>query len=75
MMIIFSNLDSDKTVKVTPKSLKPQSKIVSSPIWQHVLKGKKGIHTCVYCKKEFKDCGNTTNMTKHLQTLCFLEEK
>ena len=40
-----------------------------SLIWKHVenVNGK-NLLTCVHCKKEFKKCGNTTNMMKHLRT-------
>ena len=37
----------------------------------------KNVLICVHCKKEFKKCGNTTNMMKHLRTrhLLFFDNK
>ena len=37
-------------------------------IWKHVEKTKnKDVIICIYCQKEYKICGNTTNMLKHLK--------
>ncbi|XP_039302735.1 E3 SUMO-protein ligase ZBED1-like [Solenopsis invicta] len=50
-------------------SQKSKCKIQPSPIWSHVEKVKnKDVYKCIYCKKEYRACGNTTNMLKHLKT-------